>query len=710
MVALGLVLLGLALGAGCVPAPAPAPQPGTQPRQDQAAKLLSLGDQQLMQGRPRQASDAYRAALRMSRDLRGQARALLGLARADKALGLAPAALEWLDRLFKQAPAPDILVDAHLLAASLELELGRHGQSAVRLRGLLGRPPQPLSPTQVTEARSLLAKALAGQGQYGEATAVWLQLALETQPPVPDALLNNLMESAGRTSSRELTPLVARATNPQVRAALQMGLVQALLSQGSLEQARELIAQLGQQALPPAWREKLRGLDSRFSQARTVAPRAVGVILPLSGQYARFGRQVLAAVELGLGLYGQAASPPTLYIEDSASKPAQAAQAVDRLVQQRKVMAIIGPMSAATSLAAARRAQQLGVPLITLTQVEGVTRSGEFVFQNFYTPSEQVAAVLDEAINRRGLTRIAIMAPDNTYGKGFTQLIRQGVAARGGELVRAIAYPVNQQDYTNQVKELVRLPPGNYRPGHPGSPTPVIDFQALFMPDGPERVGMIASQLAYLDVVGVTLLGTSLWHNDKLLTIAGRYVEGCLFPDAFTTLSKNPQVAGFVADFRQALGQDPNVVDAQSYDAALVVRVILDSPQPPRTRQEFRQALANISGVEGVCGKLLMGVDRRLRKQLELFTVKGGDFKPLSQLEIPAPATTWPAGQGTGTTASDAMPPAPAIQPPAGVSGPGAPAPPQENRPLLSPGQPGLFPPMPPRQPPPAPPAATILR
>ena len=187
----------------------------------------------------------------------------------------------------------------------------------------------------------------------------------------------------------------------------------------------------------------------------------------------------------------------------------------------------------------------------------------------------------------------------------------------------------------------MHLPPGSYRPGRPDSPQPVINFQALYIPDGPERVGMLAPQLAYYDVTGVTLLGTSLWHDPRLVEVAGRYLSGCVFPDAFDPQSKEPEVLDFVSEFRKALGKDPNVLDAHGYDAAVLLRRLTDNPNPPRTRQAFRQALADLKNVRGVCGELSVGPDRVVHKKLKLFTVRQGAFQPF---------TGQPAAAGQGFT------------------------------------------------------------
>ena len=91
-------------------------------------------------------------------------------------------------------------------------------------------------------------------------------------------------------------------------------------------------------------------------------------------------------------------------------------------------------------------------------------------------------AVLDEAMTNRGLTRMAVLAPETPYGRGFERLFTREVENRGGKVVRTVFYNPQAVDFTAEVKRLVKLPPGRYRPGHPDSPKPVIDFDAVFIP------------------------------------------------------------------------------------------------------------------------------------------------------------------------------------------------------------------------------------
>ena len=126
------------------------------------------------------------------------------------------------------------------------------------------------------------------------------------------------------------------------------------------------------------------------------------------------------------------------------------------------------------------------------------------------------------------------------------------------------SYDPTQTDFANQIKKLVGL----YYPrpeievmdeskqvtdtqdltekseaAAPEEPTeeeplPIVDFEAIFIPDVYSQVGLIAPQLAYYDVTGIKLLGTNLWNSPKLVEMAAPYLQGSIFVDGF--LARTP--------------------------------------------------------------------------------------------------------------------------------------------------------------------------
>jgi ABC-type branched-subunit amino acid transport system substrate-binding protein len=174
----------------------------------------------------------------------------------------------------------------------------------------------------------------------------------------------------------------------------------------------------------------------------------VGVILPLSGIQQPFGERALQAIQLGMKETDPEKNPlVSLAIRDSKGNPSEAEKVVEELVTKEKVIAIIGPLLSITADRAAKKAQQLKVPLLILSQKELLSGEDDFVFQNSITPSDQIQTLVSFAMNESGLRTFAVFYPNSPYGLHFKNLFTQEVAWRGGKVLGVVAYQEGQTDF-----------------------------------------------------------------------------------------------------------------------------------------------------------------------------------------------------------------------------------------------------------------------
>ncbi len=393
---------------------------------------------------------------------------------------------------------------------------------------------------------------------------------------------------------------------------------------------------------------KSRLLVDRFS---------IGCILPLSGPYGTFGNRALTGIELALNQFNAQphVNPVQLFIKDSKGDPNEAARAVESLALKNCVIGVIGPMI--TSESAAIKAQTLKVPIMTLTQKPDITKLGDHVFRNFLTLSLQVKAIVTYAVQELGIKKFAILYPEERYGISFMNRFWDELIVHGAEIVGIESYSLDQTDFADAIKKLVGL---YYpRPEEPGEedilgytevpleflpattpptdqppeeeeeeeeePEPIIDFGAVFIPDTFEKVALIAPQFPYLDVVDAVLLGTNLWHSDKLIQMARGYVQGAIVPDGFFLNSPSPMVRYFVKSFKEVFGICPGFLEAQAYDAASILFQLVNYPEV-RSRRTLKTALMKVKDFPGVTGLTSFDETGDVTKQIYLLKIKGRQF------------------------------------------------------------------------------------
>ncbi len=323
---------------------------------------------------------------------------------------------------------------------------------------------------------------------------------------------------------------------------------------------------------------------------------SLGCIVPLSGEHVEYGRKLVQGIELASRLYLSQQNPPNikLIFRDSRGEPESAREAVRYLAREHKVIGIIGPLVGKAAISAAEEAQRLEIPIVTLTPRDLIPSIGDYVFRNFLSAAHQIRFLVSYTMETLGLQRFAILYPDDEYGKKYMNMFWDEVESRKGLITSAESYSRDQTDFSTQIKKLV----GMY---YTNSREPVIDFQALLIPDTDYKAGLIAPQLAYFDVVGIYLLGTSLWNTPMLVQMAGPFLEKALFVDGFFPQSSLPQVQDFVAQYGAQYGEEPDVWSAHAYDTTCILLELLIRYNVS-SRVELRDNLGQIRNYPGVTG------------------------------------------------------------------------------------------------------------
>jgi branched-chain amino acid transport system substrate-binding protein len=381
---------------------------------------------------------------------------------------------------------------------------------------------------------------------------------------------------------------------------------------------------------PTDFPERMQAVQLRERLAGTLVPnRSIGVILPLSGRYAGFGKLVKRGMELAAEEQRVGQLAVQLIFKDSAGDPEQSAKAVSELANVAQVMGIIGPLTGTAAGTAAERAELEQVPLLTLSQRKGLPEKGAEVFRSSLTHEQQARSLVRYAMEERNLSTFGILAPDNRLGQEMANAFAREVETRGGRIAARQDYPERATDFRRQIKLLKGedpdapdLEPDDHESGVAEPPLP---FEALFIPDYAQRIGLIAPQLPFYGIRDLQLLGINGWNSPDLLRRGGNFVEGAVFVDGFFRYSGYPFVKEFVNRSFERYGEEPTILEAQGFDAAGIM-LSLAGRADVRTRDELRRALARLQNYPGVTGATSFDERGDAQKVLFLLQVKNGNI------------------------------------------------------------------------------------
>ena len=553
--------------------------------------------------------------------------ALMKMAAIHTALGDHERAMQVYERLIGEYPDSDYAADANYQILAILYNQGKYLALIERAEDFLSHT---VSEVHILRTQLLLGDAYMAIGIPADAV-YWYAKSFEAlQEPEKTDVVAKIKAAAGQLGSEEILFVLDRIEDKQAAGYLIYQLGVNYAEKEKYDDALKVLSAFIEKFPEHEFVQQAEGLVAEIKAKYAYRRFTIGCLLPLSGPYAVYGQRALKGIELALEHYSAQnleLPPIKVVIKDTGGDPAHATRAVTELYDEG-VAAIIGPIT--TAEPAARTAQEKGIPIVTLTQKEDITDIGDYVFRNFITARAQIKALVSYVVQELGLQRFAILYPDDNYGTTFMNLFWDEVAAHGATVVGIESYDATITDFADQIKKLV----GRYYPipndlrdvTIPNDPkVPIVDFDAIFIPDAPKKAGLIIPQLRYHDVDNIYLLGTNLWHSDILIKMAGRFVQGAVMPDGFFVEKASAQVEKFVRTFAETFGQQPGFIEAAAYDTAMVLFQLVSRPDV-RVRSELKNALKNIDQFNGVTAFTSFDDGGNGLDKLFLLRIEGGGF------------------------------------------------------------------------------------
>lgn len=324
----------------------------------------------------------------------------------------------------------------------------------------------------------------------------------------------------------------------------------------------------------------------------------VGANLEMTGGSASYGISSKNAIELAFkeinekgGINGKQLE---LVVADNKSEAAEATNAMQKLVSQDNVVAVIGPNLSSSVIAASainNSAKVLDIapmatnPYVTVDQASGKTK--DFNYRTCFIDPFQGTVMAKFATTELGVGNAAILIDNSSdYAKGLAQFFKENFVKEGGAVTAEESYLQKDTDFKATLTKIKATNP---------------DF--LYVPGYYQEVGLIVKQARELGM-NMPIAGGDGWDSAKMPEIAGAaalnntYFSSLYSPDDSSDINKN-----FVAAYEKAYGQKPDVFAALSYDSALLVAEAIKnagSTEPAK----ISEAMAKINGFSGVSGSV----------------------------------------------------------------------------------------------------------
>jgi branched-chain amino acid transport system substrate-binding protein len=348
----------------------------------------------------------------------------------------------------------------------------------------------------------------------------------------------------------------------------------------------------------------------------------IGAIFAVTGGASFLGapeektaKMVVDEINKNGGINGQKVE---LVIKDSAGKAENALSFAKQLIEEDKVVAIIGPTTSGESMAIKDFCESSKTPLISCAAAETIVDpQAHYVFK---TPQKDSYVVkwIYESMKEKGITKIGVLASLSGFGQGGSAQLEK-YAEEFGITITAIE---------------------SYDPATTDLTAPLAKLQA----SGAEAIvnwsiepaqSIVAKNMKQMNM-GIPLYQSHGFGNIMYVEAAGEAAEGIIFPCGRLLIAQelpdgDPQknlLMEYKTQYETLYKEEVSTFGGHAYDALLILKTAIEQAKST-DRDDIANAIEKITNLPGTAGIFNMsstdhnglGMD-----SIVLLTVKDGKF------------------------------------------------------------------------------------
>ncbi len=335
-----------------------------------------------------------------------------------------------------------------------------------------------------------------------------------------------------------------------------------------------------------------------FTTGAYAADIKVGVAGPFTGGSSSMGVSMRDGVRLAVkeinaagGING---NKIVLVERDDEAKNERGVQIAQELINNEKVVATLGYINTGVALASQRFYQDAKIPVLnnvatgTLITKQFPNATENYVFRNAAADNIQAPMIAKEAVERRGLKKVAILADSTNYGQLGREDLEKALKTYGVTPVATEKFNIGDVDMTSQLLKAKN------------AGADVILTYAI----GPE-LAQIANGMAKLGWKK-PMIGSWTLSMASFIDTAGKNGNGATMPETFiqnppTTPKRKAFVDSYLKEFKPKNGIIASPVSAaQGYDSVYLLAAAIkqaNGTEGPKILAALQDLKAPVDGV-----------------------------------------------------------------------------------------------------------------
>lgn len=326
-------------------------------------------------------------------------------------------------------------------------------------------------------------------------------------------------------------------------------------------------------------------------------PIKIGVTGPFTGGSAPMGVSMRDGVKLAVseinakgGVLGRKLE---LVERDDEAKNERGVQVAQELINKEKVSATVGFINTGVALASQRFYQEAKIPVLnnvatgSIITKQFADQPANYVFRTSASDGIQSAMIVDEAIVKRKLTKVAILADSTNYGQLGREDLEKALDKKGVKAVAIEKFNIKDVDMTAQLLKAKQA-------GAQAILTYGIGPELAQIANGMEKLGW-----------KVPMIGSWTLSMGNFIDNAGKNGDGALMPQTFIQDPSTPKRKAFIEAYLKTYnppnGRIPSPVSAaQGYDSIYLLADAIKqagSTDGPKVLAALENLDAKVDGV-----------------------------------------------------------------------------------------------------------------
>jgi branched-chain amino acid transport system substrate-binding protein len=353
-------------------------------------------------------------------------------------------------------------------------------------------------------------------------------------------------------------------------------------------------------------------------------PIRVGVVTPLSGSYAPIGKQVRWGAELAVQQINAAGGVNgrkfELLFEDAEANPPVAVRRAEKLLQQGKVHLLTGTVNSGATLAVGQVAERNDRLLITTVSYSPAITGSQCnpnVFRVNANAFMQSNALTNWLIENAPGKRYFFVGPDYEMGRSTIAAFREDIKRLGGNDVGGVFPPLGAKDFSSYFGQLRAARPDVIMTATAGNDTVRLLTQM-------RDYGLLGGKLV--------LAGASGAVTQETIEAMKGAADGFISAAGYAVDLDTPQNKKFVADFRKAFKDDPDLFGADTYGLFFLLKQAIEKAGGTDT-DKLRAAMRGMRWETPQGVKEMRAGDHQAVMDMFIVRVDGTEFRTTDRVD-----------------------------------------------------------------------------